>query len=130
MSANGGKIWKHMIGSFFHYQHPRSRIMMLQANVNCFFLDDFQDLRKIYHASSSSSQARHCVQSCILTCCYNCFIRWVLILSRTSNRIDPMSNARCTGRQHSKKHSQTQLLLNENRDQHANVPCRSDLHPS
>ena len=42
----------------------------------------------------------------------NCFIRWVLILSRLGNRISPISDARCTGRQHSKKHSQTQLLLN------------------
>ena len=50
---------------------------------------------------------------------HNCFIRWVLILSRTSSRIDPESDARCTGRQHSKKHSQTQLLLNETRDLHA-----------
>ena len=39
----------------------------------------------------------------------NCFIRWVLILSR-------VCADRCTGRQHSKKHSQTQLLLNETRD--------------
>ena len=46
------------------------------------------------------------------------------------NWIDPESDARCSGRQHSKKHSQTQLLLNEIRDLHANVPCRSDLHPS
>ena len=37
---------------------------------------------------------------------YNCFVRWVLILSRISSRIDPISDARCTGRQHSKKHSQ------------------------
>ena len=59
---------------------------------------------------------------------YNCFIRWVLILSRASSRIDPMSDARCTGRQHSKKHSQSQLLLNEIRDLHANVPCCSDPH--
>ena len=40
---------------------------------------------------------------------YNCFIRWVLILSR-------VCADRCTGRQHSKKHSQTQSLLNEIRD--------------
>ena len=44
---------------------------------------------------------------------YNCFIRWVLILSRASNQIDQISDAQCTGRQHSKKHSQTQLSLNE-----------------
>ena len=41
-----------------------------------------------------------------MTVRYNCFVRWVLILSRTSSRIDPISDARCTGRQHSKKHSQ------------------------
>ena len=46
-------------------------------------------------------------------CSCNCFIRWVLILSRLGNRISPISDARCTGRQHSKKHSQTQMLLNE-----------------
>ena len=32
----------------------------------------------------------------------NCFIRWVLILSWISSRIDPESDVRCTGRQHSK----------------------------
>ena len=56
--------------------------------------------------------------------CYNCFIGWVL------NRIDQTSDARCTGRQHSEKHSQTQLLLNGIRDLCANVPCCSDLHSS
>ena len=29
--------------------------------------------------------------------CCNCFIRWVLILSRTGNRISPTSDAQCTG---------------------------------
>ena len=63
-------------------------------------------------------------------CGCNCLIRWVLILSRISSRIGPESDERCTGRQHSKKHSQTQLLLNGIRDLHAKVPHRSDPHPS
>ena len=55
----------------------------------------------------------------------NCFIRWVLILARVSSWIDPESGALSTGRQHSKKHSLTQLLPNKIRDLHANVPCCS-----
>ena len=58
----------------------------------------------------------------------NCFIRWVLILSRTGNRISPISDVRCAGRQQSKKHSQTQLLLNEIRDLYVKVPYRSYVH--
>ena len=58
--------------------------------------------------------------ACILSCC-SCRLTSLHVLVETAVIL------LFQHRQHSKKHSQTQLLLNEIRDLHANVPCRSDL---
>ena len=64
---------------------------------------------------------------------YNCFLRWVLILSRNCTggvELITRSVARMAGRQHSKKHSHNTVLLNENRDPWEKVPCHSGSYSS
>ena len=58
---------------------------------------------------------------------YNCFIRWVLILSR--NCIGE-SNWSCHPLHRLKKHSQNTGLLDKIRDPREKVPCCSGPHPS
>ena len=52
------------------------------------------------HGTARSAASADLLLACSLANTCNCFIRWVLILSQTSSRINPESDVRCTGRQH------------------------------
>ena len=84
--------------------NPIPPVVLCSTRILVQMLPESIRFRSVDHCDLSVERLmKQCVPPC-MAC--NCFVRWVLILSRTSSRIDPISDARCTGRQHSKKHSQ------------------------